>query len=138
MLKLINLSENHSINELVNNCLAKNKKNTLKIINENIFAFEDAIIITRTLLYSSKRLLKLIQKKEENISIEQVISSYKPPIFWKDKEIIKAQIMNWTSLNIKDLILETNNIELLLKKNSINALNIVFDFLINQCSATNN
>ena len=137
VLKLTNLSENHSISELVNNCLAKNKKTTLKIINENIFAFEDAIIITRTLLYSSKRLLKLIQKKEENISIEQVISSYKPPIFWKDKDIIKAQIMNWTPLNIKYLIFETNNIELLLKKNSINALNIVFDFLINQCSATN-
>ena len=136
--KLTNLSENHNINELINNCLAKNKKVTLKIINENIFSFEEAIIITRTLLYSSKRLLKLIQKKEENINLEQVISSYKPPIFWKDKEIIKTQIMNWTSLSIKGLIIETNNIELLVKKNSINALNIVFDFLINQCSATSN
>ena len=136
--KLTNLSENHSINELINNCLAKNKKATLKIINENIFSFEEAIIITRTLLYSSKRLLKLIQKKEENINLEQVISSYKPPIFWKDKEVIRTQIKNWTSLSIKGLIIETNNIELLVKKNSINALNIVFDFLINQCSATSN
>ena len=136
--KLTNLSENHSINELINNCLAKNKKATLKIINENIFSFEEAIIITRTLLYSSKRLLKLIQKKEENINLEQVISSYKPPIFWKDKEVIRTQIMNWTSLSIKGLIIETNNIELLVKKNSINALNIVFDFLINKCSATSN
>ena len=137
VLKLINLTENHSINELVNNCLAKNKKTTLKIINENIFTFEDAIIITRTLLTNSKRLLKLIQKKEDNINIEQIISSHKPPIFWKEKEIIRTQIMSWTLFNIKDLIFEVNNIEFQVKKNSLNALNIVFDFLIDRSSSNN-
>ena len=138
VLKLINLSENHSITDLVNNCLAKNKKTTLKIINENIFSFEDAITITRALLYSSKRLLKLVEKKEENMSLEQVVSSYKPPIFWKDKEIIKTQIMKWNTFSIKDLIFETSNIELKVKQNTANALHIVFDFLIDQSSATNN
>jgi DNA polymerase III subunit delta len=137
VLKLINLAENHSINELVNNCLAKNKKTTLKIINENIFTFEDAIIITRTLLTNSKRLLKLIQKKEDNINIEQIISSHKPPIFWKEKEIIRTQIMSWTLFNIKDLIFEVNNIEFQVKKNSLNALNIVFNFLIDRSSSNN-
>jgi DNA polymerase III subunit delta len=138
VLKITNLSENHSINELINNCLAKNKKITLKIMNENIFSFEDSIIITRTLLNFSKRLLKLLEKKEENINLEQLISSHRPPIFWKDKEIIKTQIMNWTSFKIRNIIFKTSNVELQLKKNSLNALNIIFDFLIELCSATNN
>ena len=63
VLKLSNLYENYSINELVNSCLSKNKKQTLKIINENIFSIEDCIIITRSLFFSANRLMKLIKKK---------------------------------------------------------------------------
>ncbi len=137
-LKIVNLSENYNMTELVNYCLAKDKKNTLKIINENIFSFEDSIIITRLLLSASKRLMNLIEKISTNNNIEYIISSYRPPIFWKDKEIIKTQIKNWTSKNIKELIIKTNEIELAVKKNSNNALNIVFNFLIEQSSKTNN
>tara|TARA_B100001093_G_scaffold337884_1_gene322645 strand:- start:1000 stop:1992 length:993 start_codon:yes stop_codon:yes gene_type:complete len=137
-LKIVNLSENYNMTELVNYCLAKDKKNTLKIINENIFSFEDCIIITRLLLSASKRLMNLIEKISTNNNIEYIISSYRPPIFWKDKEIIKTQIKNWTSKNIKELIIKTNEIELAVKKNSNNALNIVFNFLIEQSSKTNN
>ena len=138
LLKLINLSENYSINELVNNCLAKNKKNTVKIINENIFSLEDCILITRSLMASAKRLLQLIIKKEKNTNIDLIISSHKPPIFWKDKNIIKQQIQNWSVVRVKELILEVNKKELLIKKNSQNALNIITDFIIEKLSVINN
>ncbi len=138
LLKLINLSENFSINELINNCLAKNTKKTVKIINENIFSFEDCIIITRSLLLSSKRLLKLILKKEENSNLESLISSYRPPIFWKDKSIVKKQIQNWSVENITNLIVKINEKELLIKRNNQNSLNIITDFLIEQSTITNN
>ena len=138
LLKLINLSENYSINELVNNCLAKNKKNTVKIINENIFSLEDCILITRSLMASAKRLLQLIIKKEKNTNIDLIISSHKPPIFWKDKNIIKQQIQNWSVVRVKELILEVNKKELLIKKNSQNALNIITDFIIEKSSVINN
>ena len=36
LMKLINLSENHGISELIDNCLAKNQKKTLNILNENL------------------------------------------------------------------------------------------------------
>ena len=61
-LKLTNLSENYSIKDLVNHCLAKNQKDTLKIINENVFVLEDCITITRSILIAANRLLKLLQK----------------------------------------------------------------------------
>ena len=38
IIKLTNLSENFSLNELVDNALAKNKKKILNILNENNFA----------------------------------------------------------------------------------------------------
>ena len=133
VLKLTNLSENYSITELVNNCLAKNKKDTLKIINENNFSPEDCIIITRSMLYSAKRVLKLLEKKDKISNIEQLITTYKPPIFWKDKEIIKNQIKNWELKSIQNLIFKINEIELLLKKNANIALNIMLNFLIEEC-----
>ena len=127
---MTNLSENYSISELVNNCLAKNRKDTLRIINENTFSFEDCIIITRSLLNSAKRLLKLLEKKDDISNIEQLISSHKPPIFWKDKEIIKNQIKNWKTDGVKNLIFKINEVELIVKKNSNIALNVILDFLM--------
>jgi len=138
VLKLTNLSENYSITELVNNCLAKNKKDTLKIINENNFSPEDCVIITRSMLYAAKRLLKLLEKKDKISNLEQLITSHKPPIFWKDKEIVKNQIKNWELGNIQDLIFKINEIELLIKKNTNIALNIILNFLIEECLSISN
>ena len=138
VLKLTNLSENYSITELVNNCLAKNKKDTLKIINENNFSPEDCVIITRSMLYAAKRLLKLLEKKDKISNLEQLITSHKPPIFWKDKEIVKNQIKNWELGNIQDLIFKINEIELLIKKNTNIALNIILNFLIEECLSVSN
>ena len=138
VLKLTNLSENYSIQELVNNSLARNKKDTLKIINENNFSFEDCMIITRSMLYAANRLLKLIEKKNKTPDLETLISNHKPPIFWKDKEIIKNQIKNWKLDKLKDFIFKINKIELIVKKNSTFALNIILDFLIEECLKFNN
>ena len=128
--KLINLSENHSIDDLINNCLAKKQKKLLNILNDNIFAYEDCIIIIRTLLKKTKILLNLINQFNLNNDIDKTINNAKPPIFWKDKNIIKDQINAWSIEKIKNLIFEINNIELQIKKNSYNAINFTTNFLL--------
>ena len=128
---LTNLSENYSINQLVDNCLAKNKNRTIYILNENNFSFEDAIIIIRTFLIKTKRLIKLNQNLQENKNIDKTIVTFKPPIFWKDKELVKSQIKIWTLDNTYKLMEEINKVELNIKKNSTNALDILFDFILN-------
>ena len=137
-LKLTNLFENYSIKDLVNNCLAKNKKNTLRIINENVFVMEDCIMIIRSMLIAANRLLKLIQKEKEIQNIDQLLTTFKPPIFWKEKPILKQQINNWKEESIKDLIYRIDHIELMIKKNTNIGLNIVLDFLIEQSSTASN
>ena len=134
---LTNLSENFSINELVDNCLAKNKDKTIHILNENNFSLEDTMIIIRTFLIKSKRLLKLCHNYQINKSLDSTVSNFKPPIFWKDKELIKQQIKNWSLNRTYKLIEEINYIELNIKKNSYSSLNILFDFILNT-SKTNN
>ena len=71
-------------------------------------------------------------------NIDEVISTFKPPIFWIDKEIIKIQIKNWSYINIESLIFKINETELLIKKNSDNAINILSDFIIDQTVITSN
>ena len=138
ILQLTNLAENYSATELVDNCLAKNKNKTINILNENNYNLEDCIIIIRTMLAKAKRLLKLFQEINTLNSIESAISSIKPPIFWKDKQIVKDQINNWSRENIEFLIFRINEIELLIKSNSSIALNVLSDFIIEQASVASN
>tara|TARA_A100001234_G_scaffold183803_1_gene167088 strand:- start:416 stop:1411 length:996 start_codon:yes stop_codon:yes gene_type:complete len=136
---LTNLIENHDISELVNFCLAKNKRKTVNILNENNFSNEDCIIIARTFLSKSKKVLLLSSEYEKNKNIELTISSAKPPIFWKDKEITKEQISQWEPKKLKKLIYKLHEIELLIKKNINNSINIVTNFILEQVySNTNN
>ena len=132
--KLINLSENHSISELTDNCLSKNQSKVIKILNENNYINEDAVLISRTFLNKSKKILNLALSYEKNKDINLTISSAKPPIFWKDKEITILQIKKWSSKDIKKLIYKLSEIELIIKKNSFNSLNLIIDFLIQQSS----
>jgi len=137
--KLINLSENHSISELIENCLAQNKKKTINILNENNFSNEDCIMITRSFILKAKRLLELSKTFETNKNIDLTISSAKPPIFWKEKEITKQQIQKWKPENIKNLIYTLSETELQIKKNINNSINFITDFILLQSSsATNN
>ncbi len=138
VLKLTNLSENYGFNELVDNCLSKNLSRTSKIINENHFSVEDCILILRILLQKSKRVLNLLKLISVSKNIDQEILKYKPPIFWKDKEIVKKQIVNWSQNDIENLIFKVNELELLIKKNNINSLNILFDFLLSKSKKANN
>ena len=133
------MSENHSVTELVDNCLSKNKIKTINILNESNFNNDDCILIIRVFLNKSKRLLKLIKEFEINKNLDLTIASSKPPIFWKDKEITKQQIREWSLINIKNLIYNLNNLELKLKKNFNNSIYIITDFLLEQSvSKTNN
>ena len=138
LIKLTNLIENYSISELVDNCLAKNKKKTMYILNENKFSSEDCITIIRTFLYKLKRILILSNDYLINKNLDKTILSAKPPIFWKDKDIVKQQINKWNPKQIKDLIYEINEIELSIKKNLNNSINLTTNLIIDQVSSKTN
>ena len=130
ILKLINLSENYEISELIDNCLALNKNKITKILNENNYNNEDCIIILRTFITKAKKILKLAIKLEENKDINKTINSAKPPIFWKDKEIVKVQLNKWKPDKIRELIKNINNVELEIKKNYNNSIFIITNFIL--------
>ena len=103
-------------------------------MNENNFNNEDSIIILRTFLIKAKKVLVLSKELEKNKDLNQTIASAKPPIFWKDKEIVKKQLNKWTTQKIKNLIYSLNNTELQIKKNFNNSILILTNFILEQGS----
>jgi len=131
IIKLTNLAENYSVSELADNCLLKNLNKVSKIFNENVFSVDDCMLIIRTLLIKSKRLLELKKIHNTNKNVEEIISNYRPQIFWKDKEIVKNQVFKWELDEAEKMIYKINKAELDVKQNYSNALNIVSDFVLN-------
>ena len=129
--KLTNLAENYSVSELADSCLNRNKKNISKILNENNYTDDDCMLILRTLLAKSKRLLTIIKKFNETENLEGAILNIKPPIFWKEKENVKKQAITWKIDELKNKIYKINEIEFLIKSNSGKSLNLVSDFIVN-------
>ena len=131
VLKLSNLAENYSVFELSDNYLAKNSKKVSNILNENNYSSEDCILIIRTILNKSKRLLKIKNEVDNNVDINQVISGFKPPIFWKEKDIVKRQAQSWSTNEVKEIIFKINDLEALVKKNAANSMLFVSNFVSN-------
>ena len=129
--KLTNLAENYGVNELADSCLGRNRKNISKILNENNYSDDDCILILRTLLAKSKRLLTIIKKYKETENLDNAISNMRPPIFWKEKESVKKQAITWKIDELKSRIYKINEIEFLIKSNSGKSLNLVSDFIVN-------
>ena len=138
IIKLTNLAENYTFSELIDQCLMKNKKKTLDIINENNLSSEDNIIILKTFLYKLKRLKKLKLELEIKENVDIVLSTFKPPIFWKDKDIIKQQLKIWSLSQLSSLIDKTNDMELLIKKNSQISNQIINNFILERLEISNN
>ena len=129
--KLTNLIENHDISELIDYCLAQDKKKVTNILQENNLSNEDCILIVRTFLIKLKRILTLSDQYKKNNNINLTISSAKPPIFWKHKEITKQQILKLSPRKIRNTIYKLNDLEINIKKNYENSINIVTDFILN-------
>ena len=133
--KITNLNENYTISEMIDNCLALNKKKTLYILNENNFELNDNIIILRTLLIKTKKILQISNDYKESKNLNQAINSFKPPIFWKDKEIIKQQVKNWSPESLKNVIFKISEIEMQIKKNLNLSKSIITNLIIELSSS---
>ena len=130
VLKITNLTDNYSISHFVDQSLLKNKNRMKKILNENIFNTEDCIVIIKTFLLKLKKLKKIKRSLIEGKNIDYIFSTYKPPIFWMDKETIQNQLKELSLNQINLLIKKINILELLIKKNSHISKKLINNFIL--------
>jgi len=136
--KLINLAEDYDLSELVNQCLAKNKFQTLKILNNNQILNDDCISIIRLFLYKVERIKKIQLQLKLNQNYESVINSFRPAIFWKEKNIVKQQLKLWTEKKLIKLKKKINKNELLIKKNNQISKLVIYNFIFDLIKLPNN
>ena len=73
-----------------------------------------------------------------NENLDNIISSFKPTIFWKEKDIVKKQVAIYSKDSLEALIKKLFDVELKIKKNYENSINILLDFILNQAKILNN
>ena len=112
-------------------------KKTISILNENIPSPEDNILILRSFLFKLKRLKKLKKEIEKQKNQELVISSFRPAIFWKDKDNIKQQLKILSLKDIKTFIHKINKVELMIKENSNISTEITNNFIFETINFSN-
>ena len=135
---LINFSGDYKSDILINECLCGNISQYKKIVSELYINLINQILLLRILSNKAQRLLNIKEQENKSNNLENLINFTKPPIFWKEKPMIKKQLSMWNLNDLKEIIDGINHIELLCKKNPQASKAIFFNFFLKICVKANN
>ena len=136
--KLTNLTENFQFDEIINSCLNGELRKLKNIFEENNFLPQDYIIILRTFSRKINRLLEIKEAQKSEKNLDLILKNMKPPIFWKEKDIVKNQTNKWELQNLMEIQKKINEVELECKKNQEISVIITLNFLADTISRINN
>ena len=119
--------------EIIDILLSKNEKNINEFIS-NMSNYEKSFIEIIIILRSFIIKILDIQKNKKNVSIDERIESYKPPIFWKDKDRIKNILKIWNTSNLEKFLSNLNIVETEFKRNDLNQDTQFYYFLTQNLS----
>ena len=138
IISLINFSGDYKSDIFINECLCGNITQYKKIISELYVNTVNQILLLRILSNKIQRLIKIKAKENKSNNVDNLINAIKPTVFWKEKPLLKKQLSIWSLNNLKKMIDEINNIELLCKKNPQISKVIFFNFFSKICKKANN
>ena len=130
---LINFSGDYKSDILINECLCGNIYQYKKIMSEFYVSVINHILLLRILGNKIQRLLKIKEQENKLNHLDDLINNSKPQIFWQEKPLVKKQLAIWSLDDLKKIIEEINNTELLCKKNPQISNAIFFNFFSEIC-----
>ena len=133
---LLNIRTNDDFNLLKDEALNGNKINTNKLLADTVFEIENNIYYLNSINQRINRLSEIENMKQENSNIESLVSDLKPPVFWKDKQILIEQSRKWNKKKIQEALKKTYNAELEIKSNSSIRKDLLIKNLIIELCAT--
>ena len=135
---LLNFSGDYKSDIFINECLCGNINQYKKIISEFYVNTINQILLLRILSNKIQRLLKIKAEESKSNNVVNLINNVKPAIFWQEKPLVKKQLSIWSLNDLKKIIGEINDIELLCKKNPKISKIIFFNFFSEICKKANN
>ena len=135
---LVNFSGDYKSNIFINECLCGNIKQYKKILSELYADTVNQIFLLRILSNKTQRLLKIKTEGNKSNNMDSLINAAKPAIFWQEKPLVKKQLSIWNLNDLKKIIIEINNTELVCKKNPKISKIIFFNFFSEVCKKASN
>ena len=136
LIKLLNINENDNFNMLKDAVLTGNNKYTNKLLSDTNIENDKTFFYMNSInqrLFTLKELLSI-----KNKSVEQALSNFKPPIFWKDKPQVIEQARKLNKNKIKNILRKTFDLEIKFKSNSVLNKNVAFKkLLVDICAQAN-
>ena len=131
--KILNLEKESAFDEIRDNAIVGEKTKLNKLLSTNNLVKEDLFFFLNSLIFRFKKMKDLLNNQDKNV--EKIINDAKPPIFWKEKPILKKQLNIWSKKNIDKIINILNEVEILAKRNSqIESSIILNNLLVNICN----
>lgn len=134
---IINFSGEHKSDNLINECLCGNLLQYKKILSELYNNTVNQIFFLRILSNKIQRLLKIKTIENNYKDLETLINNLKPAIFWKEKPILKKQIAIWSLDDLKKIVSQISDTEILCKENPQISKIIFFQLFTNICKKAN-
>ena len=135
---IINFSGEYKSDSIINECLCGNMLQYKKIISELYTNTINRTFLLRILSNKIQRLLNMKESESNYSNLDNLLNTFKPPIFWKEKPIIKKQLIIWSLRDLKTIIDEINDTEILCRKNPQISKIIFFNFFNKLCKKANN
>ena len=136
LINLLNLKKESNFEEIRDSAITGEKIKLNKLLSSNNLNKDDLFFYLNSLIFKFKKMKDLLGSKEKNI--DKIIDNAKPPIFWKEKPILKKQLNTWSKKNIDKVINILNEAEILTKKNSQIESTLIFNnLLVNICNEAN-
>tara|TARA_B110000027_G_scaffold115593_1_gene125870 strand:+ start:174 stop:1172 length:999 start_codon:yes stop_codon:yes gene_type:complete len=135
---LLNIKTNDDFNKLKDEALKGNKIKTNKLLADTVFEPESNIYYLNSINQRINKLYEIEKMKQNNSNTETLVSSLKPPIFWKDKPVLIEQTNKWNENKIKKALEKTYTVELQIKTGSAikNDL-LIKNLMIDLCTVAN-
>ncbi len=135
---IINFSGEYKTDSFINECLCGNITQYKKILSEFYSGAVNQIYLLRILNNKLQRLLNIKELEGKYDNLDSLLNATKPPIFWKEKPLIKKQLSLWSLKELKNILVEMNNTETLCKKNPQISKIIFYNFFSDVCKKANN
>ena len=127
---LFNTTSSFDAFEISNALLSGDKKALNKILSSFYHFSINFNEVLGPLKYKINKLIDIYEYNENETKIAVLVDTYKPPIFWKEKGIIRTQLSKWNKNELDTLLDKINEIEILCKLNYEIAETIFNKFLL--------
>jgi len=134
---IINFSGEYKLDNLINECLCGNTLHYKKILSELYTNTINQVFLLRIASNKIQRLLSIKKNLNNYNGLDSLLNATRPPIFWKEKPMVKKQLTIWSLEELKLIINEINSTEILCKKNPLISKLIFFEFFNKICKKAN-